>query len=63
MLTIMKKVYHTPSIQVIATTTCQMIANSIKVGGTVSNGSDIGFVKGEGGAEGSEEFWDNERDW
>ena len=40
-----------------------MIANSIKVGGTVSEESDIGFVKGEGGGEGSEEFWDNERDW
>ena len=59
----MKKVYHTPSIQVIETTTFQMIANSIKVGGTVTEGSDIGFVKGDGNTEGNEEFWDNERDW
>ena len=44
------------------TSPVQMIATSIKVGGTVNKEEDINFVKEDASAD-DEGFWDEETDW
>lgn len=46
---------------VLATSPSQVMATSLKVGGTVNKEEDINFVKGESSNE--EEFWDGDTDW
>ena len=59
----MKKNYICPALQVLETTTFEMLAVSIKVGGAVDKSEDVGFVKGENHNEESGEFWKSDMDW
>ena len=59
----MKRTYISPVLQVVETTVSQMIAVSVKVGGTVNNSEDIGFVKGENTSDENGGFWDSETEW
>lgn len=59
----MKRTYISPVLQVVETTVSQMIAVSVKVGGTVNNSEDIGFVKGENTSGENGGFWDSETEW
>ena len=58
----MKKRYIHPAMHVTRTSPVQMIATSIKVGGTVNKEEDINFVKEDASAD-DEGFWDEETDW
>lgn len=59
----MKKTYVNPTLVCVVISEAEMIAGgpSVRVGGTVENSEDIGYVKSESTPHGGKSVWDD--DW